>query len=220
MKTSVMDLKVEPMDIDFDQPPPLQVFAHTSTLHGISHIFSYEKITAKCCLWVVFFLSSLTFLMYVCIDRIQFYLEYPHVTKLDEITTPVMVFPAVTICNLNSIRFSRITRNDLYHTGELLALLNSRHEVREAHLVEESVMEVLKSKTDFRSFKPRHFNMWEFYNRTGHDIKDMLLSCQFRGSPCRPEDFSVVRLSRDCTQIAFFELFSLQASHCRPGVFI
>lgn len=126
MKTSMMDLKVEPMDIDYDQPPPLQVFAHTSTLHGISHIFSYEKITAKCCLWVVFFLSSLTFLMYVCVDRIQFYLEYPHVTKLDEITTPVMVFPAVTICNLNSIRFSRITRNDLYHAGELLALLNSR----------------------------------------------------------------------------------------------
>ncbi|XP_056121209.1 acid-sensing ion channel 1A [Rhinichthys klamathensis goyatoka] len=192
MKTSMMDLKVEPMDIDYDQPPPLQVFAHTSTLHGISHIFSYEKITAKCCLWVVFFLSSLTFLMYVCVDRIQFYLEYPHVTKLDEITTPVMVFPAVTICNLNSIRFSRITRNDLYHAGELLALLNSRHEIRDSHLVEESVMEVLKSKADFRLFKPRHFNMWEFYNRTGHDIKDMLLSCQFRGSPCRPEDFSVV----------------------------
>lgn len=126
MKTSVMDLKVEHMDIDYKQPPPLQVFAHTSTLHGISHIFSYDKITAKCCLWVVFFLSSLTFLLYVCIDRIQFYLEYPHVTKLDEISTPVMVFPAVTICNLNSIRFSRITRNDLYHAGELLALLNSR----------------------------------------------------------------------------------------------
>ncbi|KAK2898226.1 hypothetical protein Q8A67_009644 [Cirrhinus molitorella] len=192
MKASVMDLKVEPMDIDYDQPPPLQVFAHTSTLHGISHIFSYEKITAKCCLWVVFFLSSLTFLMYVCVDRIQFYLEYPHVTKLDEITTPVMVFPAVTICNLNSIRFSKITRNDLYHAGELLALLNSRHEIRDAPLVEESVMEVLKSKADFRSFKPRPFNMWEFYNRTGHDMKDMLLSCQFRGSPCRPEDFSVV----------------------------
>ncbi|XP_042573563.1 acid-sensing ion channel 1A-like [Cyprinus carpio] len=117
--------------------------------------------------------------------------------KLDEITTPIMVFPAVTICNLNSIRFSRITRNDLYHAGELLALLNSRHEIRDAHLVEESVMEVLKSKADFRSFKPRPFNMWDFYNRTGHDIKDMLLSCQFRGWPCRPEDFSVVRHSRD-----------------------
>ncbi len=71
------------------------------------------------------------------------------------------------------------------------------HEIRDAHLVEESVMEVLKSKADFRSFKPRPFNMWEFYNRTGHDIKDMLLSCQYRGVPCRPEDFSVVRNSRD-----------------------
>lgn len=72
-----------------------------------------------------------------------------------------------------------------------------RHEIRDAHLVEESVLEVLKSKADFRQFKARPFNMLEFYNRTGHDIRDMLLSCQFRGSPCSPEDFSVVRHSRE-----------------------
>lgn len=37
--------------------------------------------------------------------------------------------------------------------------------------------------------------MLEFYNRTGHDIRDMLLSCHFRGKPCRPEDFKVVSAS-------------------------
>lgn len=112
--------------MDCDQPPPIEVFANTSTLHGISHIFSYDRISIRRCLWLVFFLSSLTLLLYVCTDRIQFYLEYPHVTKLDEITTPVMVFPAVTFCNLNSFRFSKVTRNDLYHAGELLALLGPR----------------------------------------------------------------------------------------------
>lgn len=121
-----MDLKVEPGEMDCDQPPPIEVFANTSTLHGISHIFSYDRISIRRCLWLVFFLSSLTLLLYVCTDRIQFYLEYPHVTKLDEITTLVMVFPAVTFCNLNSFRFSKVTRNDLYHAGELLALLGPR----------------------------------------------------------------------------------------------
>ncbi|KAG5279492.1 hypothetical protein AALO_G00078360 [Alosa alosa] len=193
MKTiAIMDLKVEPGEMDCDQPPPIEVFANTSTLHGISHIFSYDRISIKRCLWLLFFLSSLTLLLYVCTDRIQFYLEYPHVTKLDEITTPVMVFPAVTFCNLNSFRFSKVTRNDLYHAGELLALLGPRYEIRDQHLVDESVLEALKVKADFHNFKPRPFNMREFYDRTGHDINNMLLSCRFRGAPCRPEDFKVV----------------------------
>ena len=59
-------------------------------------------------------------------------------------------------------------------------------------MVEESVLEALKVKADFDNFKPRPFNMREFYDRTGHDIRDMMLSCRFRGAECRPEDFKVV----------------------------
>nr|XP_029519890.1 acid-sensing ion channel 1-like isoform X1 [Oncorhynchus nerka]XP_046192582.1 acid-sensing ion channel 1-like isoform X2 [Oncorhynchus gorbuscha] len=187
-----MDLKVESEEMDCKKPPAIEVFAHNSTLHGISHIFTYERVCVKRCLWVVFFLGSLTLLMFVCVDRIHFYLEYPHVTKLDEISTPMMVFPAVTFCNLNFFRFSHVTRNDLYHAGELLALLNQRYEIRDTHLVEDSVLEALKDKADFHNFKPRPFNMREFYDRTGHDIKDMLLACHFRGAECSADDFQVV----------------------------
>ncbi|KAJ4934398.1 hypothetical protein JOQ06_007193 [Pogonophryne albipinna] len=187
-----MDLKVETEEMDTNQPPPIEVFANSSTLHGISHIFTYERFCIKRCLWVVCFLGSLTFFLFVCVDRIHFYLEYPHVTKLDEITTPIMTFPAVTFCNLNAFRFSRVTQNDLYHAGELLALLNQRYEIRDIHLVEESVLESLKAKADFLHFKPRPFNMREFYDRTGHDINDMMLACRFHGTECRAEDFKVV----------------------------
>lgn len=34
--------------------------------------------------------------------------------------------------------------------------------------------------------------MLEFYDRAGHDIREMLLSCFFRGEQCTPEDFKVV----------------------------
>lgn len=56
-------------------------------------------------------------------------------------------------------------------------------------------MMTLKDKADFSNFKPRPFNMREFYDRTGHDIKEMLLSCYFRGNECSPEDFSVVSMN-------------------------
>ncbi|TTL41551.1 Acid-sensing ion channel 1A [Bagarius yarrelli] len=191
---NTMDVKVEPVaESDSEHPPPLQVFALTSTLHGIAHIFSTERVTVRCCLWLLFFIGSLGFLLYVCVDRVQFYLEFPYVTKVDEIVASAILFPAITICNLNTFRFSKVTRNDLYHAGELLAMLNSRYEIQDVHLVEESVLEALKIKADFQNFKPRPFNMLEFYNRTGHDIRDMLLSCHFRGKPCRPEDFKVGR---------------------------
>lgn len=68
----------------------------------------------------------------------------------------------------------------------------SRYEIRDPHLVEENVLQILKERADFDSYKPRPFNMREFYDRTGHDIKDMLLSCYYRGMECSAEDFSVV----------------------------
>lgn len=80
-----------------------------------------------------------------------------------------------------------------------------RYEIRDTHLVEENVLQVLKDRADFDSYKPRPFNMREFYDRTGHDIKDMLLSCSFRGMECSAEDFKVV--SHRCQQ---FHLL------CRP----
>lgn len=58
--------------------------------------------------------------------------------------------------------------------------------------MEESVLESLKVKADFQNFKPRPFNMREFYDRTGHDLKEMMLSCHFHGTECRAEDFTVV----------------------------
>lgn len=67
-----------------------------------------------------------------------------------------------------------------------------RYEIRDIHLVEESVLESLKVKADFHNFKPKPFNMREFYDRTGHDIDDMLLACHFHGTECRPEDFKAV----------------------------
>ncbi|KAJ8259336.1 hypothetical protein COCON_G00183480 [Conger conger] len=185
-------MEVDPEEMDCNHPVPFEVFASRSTLHGLSHMFTYERICIKRCLWILFFLGSASFLVCVCVDRVQYYFEYPHVTKLDEVSAPLMIFPAITFCNLNSFRFSRVTRNDLYHSGELLALLNRRYEIRDPHLVEESVLETLKVKADFHNFKPRPFNMFEFYDRTGHDIKDMLLACHYRGLECGAENFDVI----------------------------
>lgn len=72
------------------------------------------------------------------------------------------------------------------------SLLGSRYEIPDTQMADEKQLEILQDKANFRSFKPKPFNMREFYDRAGHDIRDMLLSCHFRGETCSAEDFKVV----------------------------
>ncbi|XP_030410781.1 acid-sensing ion channel 1 isoform X2 [Gopherus evgoodei] len=188
----MMDLKVDEEEVENGHPVSIQAFASSSTLHGLSHIISYERFSFKRIIWTLCFLGSIALLAYVCTERIQYYFLYPHVTKLDEVATTRLTFPAVTFCNLNEFRFSRVTKNDLYHAGELLALLNNRYEIPDTQMADEKQLEILQDKANFRNFKPKPFNMLEFYDRAGHDIREMLLSCFFRGAECNPEDFKVV----------------------------
>lgn len=69
---------------------------------------------------------------------------------------------------------------------------DSRYEIPDTQMADEKQLEILQDKANFRSFKPKPFNMREFYDRAGHDIRDMLLSCHFRGEVCSAEDFKVV----------------------------
>lgn len=188
--------------IESIRPSNLQAFANISTLHGMSHIFAYGHMTFRRFLWTLSFLGSLGLLMLVCMDRVLYYLEYPHVTKLDEVAATNLTFPAVTFCNLNEFRFSKITRNDLYHVGELLALLNNNYQIANPHLADPEVLAALKEKANFQTFKPKLFNMTDFYNRTGHDINDMLLQCTFRGEDCYPVNFSTVSPMHACCSIS------------------
>ncbi|XP_074842466.1 acid-sensing ion channel 3 [Carettochelys insculpta] len=168
----------------------LQVFANNSSLHGISHVFRHGALSLRRLLWALCFLGSLGLLLLVCAERITYFLTYPHVTKLDEVAAPNLTFPAITICNLNEFRFSRLTRNDLYHAGELLALLSDRHEIRSPHLAEPQLLAALRDKANFRHFKAKPFDMADFYNRTGHDMAEMLLQCSFRGTDCSAQNFT------------------------------
>uniref|UniRef100_A0A2K6NGI7 Amiloride-sensitive cation channel 1, neuronal n=1 Tax=Rhinopithecus roxellana TaxID=61622 RepID=A0A2K6NGI7_RHIRO len=184
-----MDLKESPSEGSL-QPSSIQIFANTSTLHGIRHIFVYGPLTIRRVLWAVAFVGSLGLLLVESSERVSYYFSYQHVTKVDEVVAQSLVFPAVTLCNLNGFRFSRLTTNDLYHAGELLALLDVNLQIPDPHLADPSVLEALRQKANFKHYKPKQFSMLEFLHRVGHDLKDMMLYCKFKGQECGHQDFT------------------------------
>ncbi|KAJ1071557.1 hypothetical protein K5549_001849 [Capra hircus] len=165
-----MDLKESPSEGSL-QPSSIQIFANTSTLHGIRHIFVYGPLTVRRVLWAVAFVGSLGLLLVESSERVSYYFSYQHVTKVDEVVAQSLVFPAVTLCNLNGFRFSRLTTNDLYHAGELLALLDVNLQIPDPHLADPTVLEALQRKADFKHYRPKQFSMREFLHRVGHDLK-------------------------------------------------
>uniref|UniRef100_A0A3Q0RKD5 Acid-sensing (proton-gated) ion channel 2 n=1 Tax=Amphilophus citrinellus TaxID=61819 RepID=A0A3Q0RKD5_AMPCI len=180
------------------RPTSWQAFAHTSTLHGLRFVFPYGQPSARRLLWAVALLACLGLLALESTERLAYFLSYPHVTSVDAVVSSSLVFPAVTICNLNVYRFSHLTRNDLYHAGELLALLDVHLAIPQPHLAEPDVLAFLQEKANFTAYRPKAFSMKEFTERVGHDLEEMMLYCRYQGEDCSPSDFKTVSTLSTC----------------------
>ncbi|NXO91884.1 ASI4A protein, partial [Certhia brachydactyla] len=153
----------------------LATFASTSTLHGLGHICRSGQLGVRQTLWAFAFLASLAFFLYQAAKSALLYLEHPHVMALDEEAIREMVFPAITICNINRYRHSALTDADIFHLANMTGLPPKDRDGHKA--------------TDLLYPDP---DMADIVNRTGHQLDDMLKSCNFSGENCSSRDFTVV----------------------------
>ncbi|KAJ7317870.1 hypothetical protein JRQ81_004032 [Phrynocephalus forsythii] len=179
-----------------ESAPSLETFANSCTLHGVSHIFIGGGFGVRQTLWACAFLISLSIFLSQVAGRIFFYLEYPHVTQLDEMESARMTFPAVTFCNINGIRVSQLTYTNLLYISPLVGYdVGAYLEAGFPLATEDDPIEPL--------------NLYNFYDRNSHQLEDMVLTCKFRGEACRPDDFTVyVKVVKsepykgDCAEVA------------------
>uniref|UniRef100_A0A8B9CSI8 Acid sensing ion channel subunit family member 4 n=1 Tax=Anser brachyrhynchus TaxID=132585 RepID=A0A8B9CSI8_9AVES len=153
----------------------LAAFASASTLHGLGHICRSGRLGVRQTLWALAFLASLAFFLYQAAKSALLYLEHPHVMALDEEAIREMVFPAITICNINRYRHSALTDADIFHLANMTGLPPKDRDGHKA--------------TDLLYPDP---DMADIVNRTGHQLDDMLKSCNFSGENCSSRDFTVV----------------------------
>lgn len=173
--------------------PTLAQFAEQSSLHGLSYVVGPRSCSVRRCLWTVAFCGSLSFLTYHYVTLISYYFMYPHITKLEEVAAPDMDFPAITFCNVNRARFSRLNKCDIHHIGELWSLSETA-EVNLSDLVHQDHLAML---TDLHSITEQEkgnckFDWEELYTRTAHNLWDMVKSCHFGNVECVREDFNTV----------------------------
>ncbi|CAK6448262.1 unnamed protein product [Pipistrellus nathusii] len=157
-------------------PRDLATFASTSTLHGLGRACGPGPHGLRRTLWALALFTSLTAFLYQAAGLARGYLSWPHLVAMDPAApAPVAGFPAVTLCNINRFRHSALSDADIFHLANLTGLPPKD---RDGHRA-----------AGLRYPEP---DMVDILNRTGHQLADMLKSCNFSGHHCSASNFSVV----------------------------
>ncbi|KAJ8796419.1 hypothetical protein J1605_017889 [Eschrichtius robustus] len=156
-------------------PRDLATFASTSTLHGLGRACGPGPHGLRRTLWALALLTSLAAFLYQAAGLARGYLTWPHLGVMDPAApAPVAGFPAVTLCNINRFRHSALSDADIFHLANLTGLPPKD---RDGHRA-----------AGLRYPEP---DMVDILNRTGHQLADMLKSCNFSGHHCSTSNFSV-----------------------------
>ncbi|XP_017337741.1 acid-sensing ion channel 4-B [Ictalurus punctatus] len=156
----------------------LAAFASSSSLHGLAQALGSSgsgRASMRRTVWALALLASLVLFLYQASRSTGTYLEHPHVAALNEESRRELTFPAITLCNVNRFRFSALTDADIYHLANLTGLppkSRGGHRPGELH------------------YPPP--DMLDIFQRTGHQLDEMLKSCNFSGQNCSVHDFNVV----------------------------
>ncbi|XP_066301129.1 acid-sensing ion channel 1C-like isoform X7 [Branchiostoma lanceolatum] len=186
--------KMEPKLLMECKRSDLTHFANNSTLHGLPRVFPERSKgwDVRRGLWAVTVATMILVFLYWGVSHIGTYFRYPVTTKL-HLQEATELFPAVTICNLNTYRVSQLTPDDLYSWGELMGILHPNRTLRDHGLPylnssEERILELAR----FSEEGHENVSLWDVQNRTGHDLGDMVKRCTFREEPCTASMFTPV----------------------------
>ena len=156
-------------------------YVESATLHGIQHVFTSAAMLRRI-IWAVFLLAGIGYFSFQCTVLVKKYFSYPVSTKvtLEHESSPE--FPAVTICNFNMLRQSKVDTQNLsdivkYALGDKFA----------------GGLNVDSSKIDWSRYK--NLSMSNLYAVGGHRMEDMLTACSWKGEKCSHRNFTSVLTS-------------------------
>lgn len=162
---------------DEDRAIKIRKLCEASSFHGLSNLARTDRCFIKF-IWLACFLVSLAFCSIEIVSSLIDYLEYNVVITVQTVHETSVNFPAITVCNLNSIDYSNPGVAD-----ELSAIIARFDEKAN------STADMLKhSKLKLKEISYLINN--EIKNRSYYySIDEMLISCLFNNQPCSASDF-------------------------------
>ena len=148
------------------------------TWGGINNMVRTER-KSVFTIWLVFYLSSITYCIYNCTNLTISFFNYDVLINMEFKTEMPTDFPAVTICNLNPIdrTKARTYINQVLNASDL-------NYVRNTFLIDidpSTVLNLVKSSI----ISDLNLN----YSNFGFSLDYMMLTCQFNGYSCNKSDF-------------------------------
>ena len=139
-------------------------YAERTTLHGVRDLIVGGSV-ARRFVWFGFVLGFLFYFTYNSIRLFEIYSIHPTMTKQEVITAENMVFPAITICNYNSVRKSKL------------------YAKRQGQHVSSNLREHLDNIV--------HLGLDEVFQTYGHNMDEdgMFVDCKWKGKRCYAKDF-------------------------------
>ena len=149
-------------------------YVENTTAHGVVRIFNKNYNIYRRLFWLVVFLASVSFCMNNCIERIRFLASRPISTSTITKRQIPLMFPAVTICNLN------------YYTDTGLAqagLLDVGREALNLDPLDPSTVD--RCKANLSSHSVADQVVLEDLNRNAtQPLSEFVLNCTYLGRPC------------------------------------
>ncbi|KAM8933457.1 epithelial sodium channel subunit gamma-like [Pelodytes ibericus] len=168
------------------------VIQNTSA-HGIPNIFRSRHWFRRL-VWLSFVSFALCCALWQCTQMVLTYYTYPSHEKIMLISSSKLKFPAITICNLNSVKLSAIKRSFDMVTSLQDSSLELAHRRNRSHGVNASLdfadehVQYAGAINKFAS----EFNQLadEQKIEMGHQLEEMLIFCSFHGRECNSSYFS------------------------------
>ncbi|XP_019623542.1 PREDICTED: acid-sensing ion channel 2-like [Branchiostoma belcheri] len=175
----------------YRKPSRFRRFALDTDIHGMKHLIKRGPIRRTA--WVLMLLLSLGLMSFECMESLIYYFEFHHVTKVELQYTNNMTFPAVTICNMNKYRRSALGMRDLATVGPYIGIVDRQQfTLQQEHLYPKAWVDKVKNENlkALSKMTTGQQNFAVFVERVGHQKEDMIVNCEWRGSPCSAKNFT------------------------------
>ena len=160
---------------DVDQPNEklLETFSSYTTLHGFYFVFSSDSSAFRRVFWVILMLAGFTGLMVQIHTGVLKFQAHESVTSSEIRNAEKLVFPAISICNMNFMRKSK--------------LLGTEAQI---YLDQQDPVKRSSAKNQIGELSAS-FDIERAVREYGHDISTMVSECFWQSTEqCRPQNFS------------------------------